>query len=462
MMRVFHRKRRPHHNLVTTTKRIGAGHAQEMSLAFPEMSDVIPFEMASARALSSATPSARARYEVALKEAATALQDLLQTGEPLELLTIVDREDDLAAAKNLARSFSAGAGEVFVLGTGGSALGGRALSDLVPNKRGTPRVRFLDNLDHHTFEAVLKDADLKTVRFLAISKSGSTAETLMQTLIAADALRSAGDGNDLAKHFAVVTEAKPSALRKFSETVGCPVLDHPLGIGGRYSVLSVVGLLPAILMGLDAKAIREGARAVLAAARADTAAESGPAAGAALHVALLREGALRETTLWSYADRLNTFGAWWRQLWAESLGKGGNGTTPVAALGPVDQHSQLQLFLDGPGQALFTVAWTDTAGKGPVVPVSEAQNLGLSYLAGKHLGDLVEAEARATAETLARRGRPVRTLHLKTVDERAIGALFMHFMLETILTGQLTGVDPFDQPAVEDGKVLARAYLEGK
>src|SRR5262249_3759280 len=164
-----------------------------------------------------------------------------------------------------------------------------------------------------------------------------------------------------------------------------------------------------------------------------------------------RAGRLRETVLWPYADNLKTFGPWWRQLWAESLGKGGQGSTPVAVLGPVDQHSQLQLFLDGPGGALFTIVTTDTAAKGPEVPKQEADRYGVAYLGGHRIGDLVAAEARATAETLAKRGRPVREINVPQIDERALGALLMHFMLETIMMGRLMGVDPFDQPAVEEG-----------
>ncbi len=186
------------------------------------------------------------------------------------------------------------------------------------------------------------------------------------------------------------------------------------------------------------------------------------AVGAALHMALVRERGLRETVLWTYADKLKTFGPWWRQLWGESLGKNGQGTTPVGALGPVDQHSQLQLFLDGPGGALFTIVTTEQTGKGPGVPKDAADKLGVSYLGAHASGDLPAAEARATAETLAKRGRPVREIHVPKIDERALGGLFMQFMLETIVMGKLMGIDPFDQPAVEEGKVLAKAYLEGK
>ncbi|MGH6828548.1 MAG: glucose-6-phosphate isomerase, partial [Rhizomicrobium sp.] len=230
--------------------------------------------------------------------------------------------------------------------------------------------------------------------------------------------------------------------------------------GGRYSVLTMVGVLPAILMGLDVKKLRAGAEAVLEATFAAKGAdESPPAMGAALHHALAVEGKLATTILWPYADKLQVFGGWWRQLWAESLGKDGKGSTPVSVLGPVDQHSQLQLFRDGPGNAFFTLIALDVRSEGPRVPNARAKALGLDYLAGKRLGDLVDAECRATAQTLSKNGRPVRAIHLAKLGEFEMGALMMHFMLETILMGKLMGVDPFDQPGVEEGKILARQYL---
>jgi glucose-6-phosphate isomerase len=213
-------------------------------------------------------------------------------------------------------------------------------------------------------------------------------------------------------------------------------------------------------MGIDIKALRKGAQDYLDYALSEPAPEC--AKGAALHFALSKADRLDQTVLWAYADRLSTFHAWWLQLWAESLGKDGKGATPVGALGPVDQHSQLQMFRDGPGKSLYTILSTDTKGQGLVTPRDRAEALGLDYLAGKPMGDLVDAEARATAQTLSRNGRPVRVIRLPKIDERSVGALMMHFMLETILMGKLMGVDPFDQPGVEEGKVLAREYLSGK
>ena len=410
----------------------------------------LPFSISLDLALSGAGAPARSAYDAALGEAKQALGTLRQA-KP-ELLTILDREDDLARAAEAAEHFARNATDVFILGTGGSSLGARALAGLVPfGRMAMPRVFSFDNLDAKTFADALAVCDPKTTHFLVISKSGSTPETMMQALAAADMMKHHHDRH-INERFLVVTEPRENPLRRFAQAIGCPVLDHPPGIGGRFAVLSVVGLLPALLMGLDAKAVRAGARAGLA--NSDDA-----VAGAALHFALLQAGKLRETVLWPYADRLKTFGAWWRQLWAESLGKKGQGSTPVAALGPVDQHSQLQLFLDGPGQALFTFITTDTAGAGPAAPKDDAEGLGLSYLAGRAMGDLVAAEARATAETLAKRGRPVRRIHVPQINEEAMGALFMHFMLETIIMGRLMRIDPFDQPAVEEGKALARAYL---
>ena len=163
----------------------------------------------------------------------------------------------------------------------------------------------------------------------------------------------------------------------------------------------------------------------------------------------------------AYADRLERFTRWYVQLWAESLGKDGKGTTPIGALGPVDQHSQLQLFIGGPRDKLFTVVTTSFAGRGPRIEADLAKLSGEPDFAGKAIGDLVAAQGRATAETLANNGCPVRTIHLDRLDETSLGELLMHFMLETIITAHLIGVDAFDQPAVEEGKVLAKKYLAG-
>jgi glucose-6-phosphate isomerase len=247
------------------------------------------------------------------------------------------------------------------------------------------------------------------------------------------------------------------------ETFGIPTLDHDPNIGGRFSALTNVGLLPALARGLDVVALREGARSIVASMlNAKRAEDFAPAIGAALAVGLAKERGVRANVLLPYSDRLQRFAAWYVQLWAESLGKQGEGTTPVAALGPVDQHSQLQLYLDGTPQHFITVIRESCEGTGPRVAPDLAKLANADYLAGRAAGDLVAAQQRAIPEALIEAGRPVRTIDLKVLDERALGALMMHFMLETILAAHLLGVDPFDQPAVESGKILTRRYLAGK
>ncbi|HXS06610.1 MAG TPA: hypothetical protein VN723_07475 [Rhizomicrobium sp.] len=416
-----------------------------------------PLQVSLELALSGKGAIPDADYKRALTAAKDALDWLRGQEGKLELLGVPFRTDDVKAAAKAAAGIK-DMKTVAVLGIGGSSLGGQALTAL--RKRATPYVEFHDNPDPFSWSAALKRFDLKKTHFVAISKSGGTAETLMQVLTAAEALEKAG-AKSLKKHFTIITEPHKSALADFADSIGAARLDHPTGVGGRYSVLTMVGVLPAILMGLDVKKLRAGAASVLGETLAAKDAGNAPVAmGAALHQALAAEGKLATTILWPYADKLQVFGGWWRQLWAESLGKDGKGSTPVSVLGPVDQHSQLQLFRDGPGNALFTLVSVDTKGKGPAAPRARAKQLGLDYLAGKKLGDLVDAEARATAQTLSKNGRPVRQIHLAKVDEFEMGALMMHFMLETILMGRLMGVDPFDQPGVEEGKVLARQYLK--
>jgi glucose-6-phosphate isomerase len=386
----------------------------------------------------------------------------------LPLLRLPDKQDDLAAIGDAARKLAEGASDIVVLGTGGSSLGGQTLAQLafyaVPGVgalRAPPRLHFIDNLDPLSFEAMLAKLPLASTRFVAISKSGGTAETLMQTIAALSALKQAGI--DARSGFLGISEparaAKRNGLRDLLAKHQVAMLDHDPDVGGRFSVLSNVGLLPAAALGLDIAAIRKGAGIALAPVLAKKPAAQVPAAlGAALAVSLAEKGKLI-SVLMAYADRLERFTRWYVQLWAESLGKNGKGLTPVAALGPVDQHSQLQLFVAGPRDKLFTVVSVAGAGLGPRIDGELARLAGEPGFTGKTIGDLVAAEARATAETLANNGCPVRTLLLAKLDETSLGELLMHFMLETIIAAHLLGVDAFDQPAVEAGKVLAKKYL---
>jgi glucose-6-phosphate isomerase len=391
----------------------------------------------------------------------------------LPLLRLPARHDDLPGIREAAQRLSAGASDIVALGIGGSSLGGQTLAQLtgyaVPGigaLRDAPRLHFIDNLDPDSFGALLAKLPLETSRFVAISKSGGTAETLMQTMAALAAVKEAGLTARISELFLGLTEpakpGKPNGLRALLDHHRVPLLEHDPDVGGRFSVLTNVGLLLAAALGLDIAAVRAGAAAALAPVlNARPPAEVPAAVGAALAVALAQTRGKAISVMMAYADRLERFTRWYVQLWAESLGKDGKGTTPIAALGPVDQHSQLQLFIAGPRDKLVTVITTGTAGRGPRMPAGLAQIAREAGFAGKTIGDLAAAEGRATAETLAKNGCPVRTLHLDTLDEASLGELLMHFMLETIIAAHLFGVDPFDQPAVEEGKVLAKRYLTG-
>jgi glucose-6-phosphate isomerase len=377
--------------------------------------------------------------------------------------------DDLDEIEAAAARLKADATDVVFLGTGGSSLGGQTLAQLkayaVPGLgrfADSPRVHFLDNLDPLTFGALLERLPLGTSRFVAISKSGGTGETLMQTIAVLSALDRAGLRGRTGELLLGLSEPRrdggKNGLRDLLEPEGVSFLDHHTGIGGRYSVLTNVGLLPAAVLGLDIAAIRAGAAAAYGPLKAGNAAAAPAALGAALNLAFAMEGKAI-AVLMAYADRLERFTRWWVQLWAESLGKDGKGSQPVAAIGPVDQHSQQQLYLAGPKDKLSTVLTVGAAGQGPAIDAELARRAGEPGFAGRRIGDLVAAQGRATADTLAKNGCPTRRMHVERLDERAMGELLMHFMLETILTGYALGIDPFDQPAVEEGKVLAKKYL---
>ena len=407
-----------------------------------------------------------------IEKLAPVLQDLQRDYRErrLPLLRVVEDEADIVAAEAALAKLSAGARAVIFFGTGGSSLGGQTLAQLggwnIPgladeSQKHRPRTRFYDNLDPVTLESALGTFDLDTARFVVTSKSGGTPETLAQALAAMSAVRAVGLEARIPDLFLGITEpraaGKANGLRDLFEAHGIPVLEHHTGIGGRFSGLTNVGLIPALARGLDVRAVRAGARSVVQAMMgAASPFAFPPAVGAAVAVALAKERGVKMQVMMPYTDRLGRFSHWFVQLWAESLGKDGQGTAPIACVGPLDQHSQLQLFMDGPREHLITVVRLPTAGLGPKLPADLTAKAGVGFLGGKTVGDLVAAQSHAVPEALGRAGRPVRTFDLDRLDEAALGALMMHCMLETILAARLMGVDPFDQPAVELAKVLTR------
>jgi glucose-6-phosphate isomerase len=382
----------------------------------------------------------------------------------LPLLKLPARRDDLEALVPHVERF-AKFEHVVVMGSGGSSLSGKTLVALKDQgfgpAPGRPKVHFMDNVDPATFAAMTGRLPLDRTGFLPISKSGGTPETIAATFTALGALEAKVGKAGIKNQMLAITEATENPLRRLMTRLGCTILEHDPKVGGRYSALSLVGMLPAMIAGVDGAAVREGAASVLdpVLAAKDTKGLA-PAIGAALSVGLSQERGTNITVLMPYVDRLETFAFWYRQIWAESLGKQGKGTTPVRAMGTIDQHSQVQLYLGGPHDKLYTFVIQDTAGQGSeLVPATLGDDKALDYLAGHTMGDLLLAEADATAATLVKDGRPVRVIRIKTIDERVMGALMMHYMLETMFAAELWGIDAFDQPAVEDGKVLTRQYL---
>lgn len=418
-----------------------------------------------------------ASIKAAFKKIEAAVEKLREQArvQTLALLSLPQTVDDLSQIMAFAeqithKSRSDETKDVVILGTGGSSLGGQTLAQLADY--GVPcltalregiRLHFMDNLDPVTFERFLEVLPLNTARFIAVSKSGGTGETLMQTIAVIEALQN--NGFSIEKHMFGLSEpqkpnAKPNGLRALLEPFNVSFLEHDTGVGGRYSVLTNVGLLPAAIMGLDIALIRKGAAQTLNAfLNAKTLAENLPAAGAALNLAAIDAGKPLHVMM-AYGDRFALLMKWWVQLWAESVGKDGHGSQPIAALGPVDQHSQLQLYLAGPKDKLFSVITTDVAHKGNVLSKTLCAQAGEADFGARTIGDLVAAQGKATADTLAKNGCPTRRIHVPILNEESLGGLLMHFMLETILAGYALGIDPFDQPAVEEGKILAKTYLK--
>jgi len=413
----------------------------------------------------------RVYLEKAKKELQTLKQEFIDKSLPL--LSICSERSDIEDAAQALQSLSTNADLIIFFGTGGSSLGGQALAQMsgwnLPGvgeqrEQGRPRTRFYDNLDPNTLERALSKIDLEKTRFIVTSKSGGTTETLAQTIVALEQVKAAGLAQEIPNLFLGITQPKKpgtkNGLRALFEHLNIPMLDHHTGIGGRFSCLTNVGLIVALSRGMDAHLIRHGAKDIIDQMMAiDDPRLFSPTLGAAVAMALNEHKGICTSVMMPYTDRLGRLAHWYAQLWAESLGKNGKGTSPIAALGPLDQHSQLQLFMDGPRHHLITIIRLDTTQSGPHIDPEMAKIAGQDFLIGRTVGDIVNAQANALPKALAKAGRPVRTIDLHRLDERTIGALFMHFMLETIISGRILGIDPFDQPAVELAKVLTRDYL---
>lgn len=362
--------------------------------------------------------------------------------------------------------------DVVILGIGGSALGPIALrTALRPSgwnmlderaRRNYPRLHVLDNVDPETIAALLGRLRLPRTLFVVTSKSGGTAETMAQFLIVHARLVS--EGLELARQLVFITDPRAGALRPLARRLGVTALDIPPNVGGRFSVLTPVGTLPAALIGIDVKSLLDGAES-MAARCASSDLHKNPA-GVYAVLQWLADTRLGKNiaVFMPYSDPLRDFASWFVQLWAESLGKikpdgTSVGSTPVAALGATDQHAQVQLFMEGPADKTVTFVAVGKRATDVEIPSAFADVTELGYLGGHSLGELIDIEHRATAGALARRGRPNMTIRLEKVDAAHVGELMMFLELATAYAGELYGVDAFNQPGVELGKQFAYALL---
>ena len=365
--------------------------------------------------------------------------------------------------------------DVVVLGIGGSALGPIALRTALrppqwnllddAARGGQPRLHVLDNVDPANISALLARLDLRRSLFVVISKSGGTAETMAQYLVIRARLNDVLGEAAARERLVLVTDPQKGALRTIARAEGIAALDIPSNVGGRFSVLTPVGVLPAALIGIDTAALLAGAADMRDRCTSNELASNIAGSWAALqHLADTKHGR-HVQVLMPYSDALRDMAAWYVQLWAESLGKhrtpgdAGVGPTPLGALGATDQHSQVQLFMEGPGNKTVTFIGVAEIEGDVEIPRLHADVPELAYLGGHRLGELLDIERRATAGALARRGRPNMTLTLDRVDPFHLGALFMFLELATAYAGRMYGVNAFDQPGVELGKQFTYAMM---
>ncbi len=375
------------------------------------------------------------------------------------------------ATERLAKDLGGRFENLLVLGIGGSSLGGRAIvsalahpfHNLLPReRRGAMRIFFPDNSDPATFEALLGTLDLADTCFATVTKSGGTAETMSQHLaLRARCIARFGE-EGYRERCVLVTDPAKGALREIARAEGLRALPVPANVGGRFSALSAVGLLPAAAAGVDVAELLAGASAMEARCRTgDVLGNPALLYAAALHLMDRRRGR-RIHVLMPYADALRDTGDWFVQLWAESLGKRPDvGPTPFRAVGATDQHSSLQLMVEGPQDKVVTLVRVASPRADLSLSVPEGyRRFGeIAYLDGHTMGELLEAERRATDAALRKAGRPTISITLPRLDARAMGELLMLLELATAYAGGLYGVNAFDQPGVEAGKRYAQGLL---
>lgn len=397
-------------------------------------------------------------------ETMRSMLERLDAGYAGEFLRLPHRKDLVREIRRVCANQDGRIRDVVQLGIGGSSLGARAICEaLLPADRVQPtghatarselRVHFADNIDPESFHALLDRLDPRRTLVHVVSKSGGTLETAAQLFALIESFSKDGRKFSLAKN-CVITTGEKGPLRDLATAEGVPTLSFPEGVGGRFSVLTASGLLAPALAGVRIERILTGARAMDARCRADS--ELGPAGAlAALHFEHDRNGGRPIHVELIYGDALHATGEWFAQLWAESLGKSGRGPTPVLARGTTDQHSQIQLYAEGPDDKLYTFITVDRLRANLKV----SRQAFPAVIRRRGLAEIFAAEARGTLEALAAAGRPVVHIRLPRVSPELLGGLLFAQELQTALAGALYDVDPFNQPGVEAGKRAALRIL---
>ncbi len=363
---------------------------------------------------------------------------------------------------------------VAVLGIGGSALGNIALQTALNSpyhglrpSAGLPRLFVLDNIDPDLIGEFLESVDPRTTLFNVISKSGGTAETMSQFLIFRERLIEALGEEDHKRHLVVTTDAENGVLREIVRREGYQSFVVPDGVGGRFSVLSPVGLLSSALVGIDIQGLLAGAAEMDARCRSGEFLANPAAIHAAIQHTLHEKKGKPIAVTMSYSHRLRDCADWYAQLLAESIGKrldlDGNevfrGPTPVRAVGVTDQHSQVQLYVEGPHDKWFTLLSVERPDHAVPIPSAYPDLEGVSYLGGHTLAELFAAERDGTRIALTEARRPNVTLAMEQVTAHSIGQLFYMLEMSVALMGEHYRINAFDQPGVEAGKIAAYALM---
>lgn len=363
-----------------------------------------------------------------------------------------------------------------VLGIGGSALGNIALQtalnpymhNLDDSQRTGPRLFVFDNIDPSQLASFLDWVSNKLDKtiFNVISKSGQTAETAAQFSIIRKMLQDALGPKALKNHIVATTDPKQGTLRKIVDDLKLQWLEVPDGVGGRFSVLSAVGLFSAAMCGIDIDSLLEGARDMDKRVITKDFYKNPAAINAAINYHFYNQGK-KISVMFPYSYALKDLADWYRQLWAESLGKAhaldgsevNVGPTPVKALGATDQHSQVQLYREGPSDKIFTFLEVKKHGRKLIMPTSSASAKDLDYLARKDMGQLLNAEKKATEYALLASNRPCITIVFPQVNAYTVGQFIYLYEVTTSFVGALFDINPYDQPAVELGKEATFALM---